>query len=237
MEIGEIISDALHYPLGHVKELGIYIGIMFIMALIFGLTIGSISVLSADAVAAAGAIGILGIVLILIIGLLVAGYGLDIVKFGIERSDDAPSIDIGSQVVMGIKFLIVSFIYVLIPSIVMAILGAINDTLGLIVGFILFIIFGLALYMGVCRLAKTGSLGDALNIPEAVQDIMSIGIIKLLAVLIIVGLIGVILNGIANLFTNLGTIGIIISAILTALVGAYIFFFQNRAIGLLYGDA
>lgn len=118
----------------------------------------------------------------------------------------------------------------------MAILGAINDTLGLIVGVILFIIFGLALFMGACRLAETESLGYALNIKEAINDIMSIGIVKLLVILIVIVIIGAILNIIAGLFSGHGTIGDILSVIISAVVSAYMLFFQNRAIGLLYSD-
>ena len=114
-----------------------------------------------------------------------------------------------------------SIVYLIIPIIIMAILGAINDTLGLIVGIILLIIFGLALFMGACRLAETESLGYALNVKEAINDIMSVGIVKLLVIL---------------LFSGHGTIGDIISVIISALVSAYMFFFQNRAIGVLYSD-
>ena len=235
MEIMEIIMDAINYPLNHMKELGIYIGIMFVIFLILLLTIGGVAVgASFDSVATVGIVGIIGIVLVLLICLLVEGYGLDVVKLGIERSDDAPSIDIARQVINGCKYIIMSIVYLIIPIIIMAILGAINDTLGLIVGIILLIIFGLALFMG--RLAETESLGYALNVKEAINDIMSVGIVKLLVILIIIIAIGSVLSLIAGLFSGHGTIGDIISVIISALVSAYMFFFQNRAIGVLYSD-
>lgn len=237
MEIMEIIMDAINYPLNHMKELGIYIGIMFVIFLILLLTIGGVAVgASFDSTATVGIVGIIGIVLVLLICLLVEGYGLDVVKLGIERSDDAPSIDIARQVINGCKYIIMSIVYLIIPIIIMAILGAINDTLGLIVGIILLIIFGLALFMGACRLAETESLGYALNVKEAINDIMSVGIVKLLVILIIIIAIGSVLSLIAGLFSGHGTIGDIISVIISALVSAYMFFFQNRAIGLLYSD-
>ena len=237
MEIMEIISEALHYPLDHVKELAIYIVIMFVMALILLFT-GAAATLSASgqSVAAVGAIGIIGLILVCIIGCLVGGFGLDIVKLGIERSSDAPAIEFGRQIINGIKYLILAFVYFVIPLIVMVLLSAINDTLGLFVGVILLIVFGLLLYMGICRLAKTESLGYGLNIPEAFNDLKAIGIVKVLAVLILVGIICMILNFIASIFGNFGTAGSIISAILSAIVGAYLFFFTNRAAGLLYSD-
>lgn len=237
MEIMEIITEAINYPLNHVKELGIYIGILLVAFLILFFTIGATVIgISADSVAAAGIVGIIGIIIFLLILLLVDGYALDIVKLGIERSDDAPGIDIVRQIVNGFKYLILGIVYFIIPIIIMNLLAMINDTLGLIVGLILLIVFGLAFYMGICRLAKTESLGYALNIPEAFNDVMSVGIIKLLAVIILVAIIGFVLSFIVGLFANLGDIGVIISAILGAIVSAYLFFFNNRAVGLLYSD-
>ena len=210
---------------------------MFVIALIAIFTgVGLVAGQETNQVLASGIIGIIGLLLIIIIALLVDGYGLDIVKLGIEKSDAAPEIDIGRQVIAGLKYLIVGIVYIIIPFIVMLLLSAINDTLGLIVGVILFIIFGLALLMGQCRLANTGSLGEALNIPEAIKDLQAIGIFKVLIVIIIVGIIALILNFIAGIFSGMGDIGSFISAILSAIVGAYTFFFGNRATGLLYSD-
>ena len=238
MEIGEIISDAIRYPLNNMKSLLIYIVIMFVMALIIIFTgIGLVAGQETNQVFASGIIGIIGLILIIIIGLLVDGYGLDIIKLGIDKSDAAPEIDIARQVIAGLKYLIVCIVYFIIPFIVMGLLSAVNETLGLIVGIILLIIFGLALIMGECRLANTGSLGEALNVPEAIKDLQSIGILKVLIVIIIVCIIAGILNWIAGLFGGLGDIGSFISAILSAIVTAYTFFFGHRATGLLYSDA
>lgn len=211
---------------------------MFIIALIALFTgVGLVAGQENNQLFASGIIGIIGLILIIIIALMVDGYGLDIVKLGIDRSDAAPEIDIARQVIAGLKYLIVSIVYLIIPFIVMGLLSAINNTLGTIVGVILLIIFGLALIMGECRLANTGSLGEALNIPEAIKDLQAIGIFKVLIVIIIVAIIALILSWIAGLFNGMGSIGSFISAILTAIVGAYTFFFGNRATGLLYSDA
>ena len=237
MEIGEIIGDAVRYPLNHTKSLLIYIVIMFIIALIAIFTgIGLVAGQETNQLFASGIIGFIGLLLIIIIGLFVSGYGLDIVKLGTERSEAAPEIDIGRQAILGLKNIIVGFVYCIIPLIVMLLLGYINNTLAVIVGLILFIVFGLALLMGECRLANTESLGEALNIPEAIKDLQTIGIFKVLIVIILICIIGLILNFIAGIFSGMGDIGSFISAILSAIVGAYTFFFGNRATGLLYSD-
>ena len=238
MEIGEIIGDAVRYPLNHTKSLLIYIVIMFIIALIAIFTgIGLVAGQETNQLFASGIIGFIGLLLIIIIGLFVSGYGLDIVKLGTERSEAAPEIDIGRQAILGLKNIIVGFVYCIIPLIVMLLLGYINNTLAVIVGLILFIVFGLALLMGECRLANTESLGEALNIPEAIKDLQTIGIFKVLIVIILICIIGLILNFIAGIFSGMGDIGAFISAILSAIVSAYTFFFSNRATGLLYSDA
>ena len=238
MEIGEIIGDAVRYPLNHTKSLLIYIVIMFIIALIAIFTgIGLVAGQETNQLFASGIIGFIGLLLIIIIGLFVSGYGLDIVKLGTERSEAAPEIDIGRQAILGLKNIIVGFVYCIIPLIVMLLLGYINNTLAVIVGLILFIVFGLALLMGECRLANTESLGEALNIPEAIKDLQTIGIFKVLIVIILICIIGLILNFIAGIFSGMGDIGSLISAILSAIVSAYTFFFSNRATGLLYSDA
>ncbi len=238
MEIGEIISDAIRYPLNNMKSLLIYIVIMFVMALIIIFTgIGLVAGQETNQVFASGIIGIIGLILIIIIGLLVDGYGLDIIKLGIDKSDAAPEIDIARQVIAGLKCMILGIVYCIIPLIIMALLGYINDTLAVIVGLILLIVFGLALLMAECRLANTGSLGAALNIPEAIKDLQSVGILKTLIIIVLIIIIAGILNFIAGLFGNFGDIGSFISAILSAIVGAYTFFFSNRAVGLLYSDA
>ena len=211
---------------------------MFIIALIAIFTgIGLVAGQETNQLFASGIIGFIGLLLIIIIGLFVSGYGLDIVKLGTERSEAAPEIDIGRQAILGLKNIIVGFVYCIIPLIVMLLLGYINNTLAVIVGLILFIVFGLALLMGECRLANTESLGEALNIPEAIKDLQTIGIFKVLIVIILICIIGLILNFIAGIFSGMGDIGAFISAILSAIVSAYTFFFSNRATGLLYSDA
>ena len=55
----------------------------------------------------------------MIIGtLLISGYGLDIVKYGIERREDGPGIDIVRQILNAIKLIIVSFVYYIIPAVI-----------------------------------------------------------------------------------------------------------------------
>ncbi|WP_297979634.1 DUF4013 domain-containing protein [uncultured Methanobrevibacter sp.] len=240
MEIGEIISDAIMYPINNIKALAIYLALGIIAGIVLVLTgVGPfvIGATSFDSFGTVGLSGILGGIIVFVIFLLISGYELDIIKIGILRGEEAPSIDFTRQVINGLKLIIVGIIYMIIPIIVLVLLAQVNKTLGIIVGIILLIVFGLALIMAQCRFADSESLGDALNVPEAINDLRDVGIIKVLAILIIIAILSCVLNFIAGLFTGLGDVGSFIGSLLSAIFGVYMGFVQYRSYGLLYSDA
>lgn len=101
-----------------------------------------------------------------------------------------------------------------------------------IVAFILFIIFTFFLTMAEGRLAKTGSLGEALNIPEAAKDISRIGVGKVIAVILLIFIVISVIETILNtLYGNVPQL-----SILSIIVTPYLSFFSQRASGLLYSD-
>ena len=233
MEIGEIISDAIKYPLNNMKALLIYIVLSIIMSL--ALIIGGVSALGADQGSSFGVLAIFGIIIALIVYLLIEGYMLDVIKFAIAKDQGSPEIDIGRQVINGIKYIILSIVYFIIPIIIIMLLLR-WETLALIIGLILFIVFGLAFLMAACKLAETESLGAALNIGEAIKDISRVGIVKILAIIIVLVVLAFIIGLIVNIFGNDGILGII-GAIINGICSVYLTFFYNRAIGLAYSDA
>ena len=237
MEIGEIISDALVYPFHNIKALLIYVILAVIAGIVAGGTIIGI-VMSANAknILALGGSAIIGAIVFLIVSLLISGYTLDIVKFGIERRADGPGIDIVRQILNAIKLLIVGIVYYIIPVIIAWLLGWTlgNGWLVVLVTIIIYIVFALAEFMAKCRLAKTDNLGEALAIGEAIGDIAKVGIIKLLATVIITVIIISLIILIIGVISKLNAIA---GGILLGIFGVYAAFFYNRAIGLLYSDA
>ena len=142
----------------------------------------------------------------MIIGtLLISGYGLDIVKYGIERREDGLGIDIVRQILNAIKLIIVSFVYYIIPAVIAWLLYTLlgRGILTVLVVLIIYIVFAFAQFMAICRLAKYDSLGADLSINEAIGDIPKIGMLKVLltiiAVLVIAFIIAFILSGLADL--------------------------------------
>ena len=99
-----------------------------------------------------------------------------------------------------------------------------------IVAFILFVIFGFLEIMGQCRLAKTDSLGYAVNIPEAFRDIGRIGFGKVIGLTVLIFVIILVINCIIS-GLNAYIAGF---SILSIIVTPYLSFFAARASGLLY---
>lgn len=237
MNIGDIISDALVYPLHNIKALVIYIVLGIIAAIIGGTTI--LTFLTAAGTTgistfALDGVGIIGILIFLILLFLIQGYALDIIKFGIERRADGPGIDFGRQVTNAIKLIAVDIAYYLIPAVIIFILGIfLRDWILTIISIILIIIFALANFMARCRLAKTDNLGAALAVGEAIGDISRVGIGRLIATVIIVIIIALLIIFIVGIFAKINDI---LGDILLGIALVYLVFFYHRAIGLLYSD-
>ena len=234
MEIGEIIKDAIVYPFNNIKALIIYMIIGIVCGLLGGASLmGVLLAAQGNNVLAAGGLGFIGILILIIGGLLISGYGLDIVKFGIERRDDAPGIDIVRQILNAIKVFIVNIVYYIIPAIIGWLLTTLlgQGILTIIITLIIYIVFAFAQFMAICRLAKYDSLGEALAIGEAIGDVSRVGMLKVLLTIIavfIIALIVALIIGVISQYNN------IIGGILFGLFGVYVAFFYNRAIGLLY---
>lgn len=233
MELGEILSDALVYPLQNIKALLIYVVLGIILGIVVGGTILGMAAGSEihNILAVLGS-GIIGIIVAIILGFFITGYELDIVKYGIERSRAAPGLDFVRQFINGFKYLIVCIVYMIVPMILSAIFAFIfSGWLSTVLSVIISIVFTLALIMGQCRLAQTEDLGYALSIGEAIGDISRVGFGKLIAFILIVAVIMIVLLLIVGLINNLNST---IGGILLGILGVYLTFFSARATGLLY---
>ena len=238
MGVGDIIGDALVYPFSNIKALVLYAVLGIIAGIIGGAAVLSI----ATAMTSTGAAGfafsglsIVGVIVFILILFLIEGYGLDIIKYGIERRADSPGIDFGRQVSNAVKLIVVSIVYYIVPAIIVFILGLfLRDWILLIITIILFIVFALANFMAKCRLAKTDNLGDALAIGEAIGDISRVGLGKIIATVVVIFVILVIVAFIIGLISSVSDI---VGSVLLGIFAVYFVFFYNRAIGLLYSDA
>ena len=236
MNISEILSDALVYPINNIKALLIYV----VLGIIAGIAVGGTLLgFVAGAKLQNGAIsivGIFGLLISIVLVLLITGYELDIVKYGINRDPGAPGIDIVRQVVNAIKLIIVEFVYYIIPILIAVLIGFLfgNGIISTLIAIIICIIFSLALFMAVCRLAKTDDLGDALAVGEAIGDISRVGLINILLLSIILVVIAFVAMFIISLIAQASST---IGSILLGIFSVYFSFAGFRAIGLLYSNA
>lgn len=242
MNLSEIIKDAIVYPTNNIKALVIYLVLGFLVGLVAALT-GLGGFLTGSFNFAAGiVVGIIGIIVIICLLLLMLGFSLDIVKFGINEKYDAPEIELARQISNGVKYIIVSIVYLIIPIIVTVIMSMLNQTLGIVVGVILSIIFSFALSMAICRLAETDDLGHALDIPGAFKDLQEIGIGKVVITLIVSAIVGFvivfILTFILSAIVGIISADLIYTAvpIITPIFDAWLLFYSNRVMGLLYSN-
>lgn len=274
MEIMEIIKDSFTFPVNNLKALAIYIVITFVVGLLaFG---GIITFLGVQSSALYGILSFILFIIAVIVGFILAGYEIDIIKTGIDFNEVAPDFDWKNDLIRGIKAIIVSIVYFIIPAIITLIVafitnlpgnivnvvGYINQTavntngtavasstmnmvpdsvmsgligsisITLLVAAILFIIFSFVQVMANARLANTDSLGEALNIPEAVKDIPKIGTGKVIATIVLMFIIVLIINAIFSaIYQQVPQL-----SILNVIITPFLMFATNRATGLLYSD-
>ena len=231
------MGDALAYPFNNIKSLVVYAILTIIAAIIGGSALLSISAsfyTKGFTGFAFSGLSIVGIIVFILVIFLIEGYALDIIKYGIERRDDSPGINIGRQILNAAKLFIVTIAYYIIPAIIILILGLfIRGGLLNIISILVVILFALVNFMAKCRLANTESLGDALSIEEAIEDIFRVGFGKIIATVLVIAIILVIVVFIISLISNINDI---VGSILLGIFAVYFEFFYNRAAGLLYSD-
>ena len=274
MEITEIIKDSLMFPANNLKALAIYIAITFVVGIL--VAGGIFSALGIQNSALYGILSFILFIIAILVGFILSGYEIDIIKTGIEFEDLAPDFDWKADLIRGIKAIIVAIVYFIIPAIITLIVAFITNVPGnivnmtqyinqtavnangtvvansvlemvpksvmsglvgsisitLLVAAVLFIIFSFIQVMANSRLANTDSLGEALNIPEAIKDISRIGVGKVIATIILVFIVALVINAILSaVYQQVPQL-----SILNIIVTPYIMFFTNRATGLLYSD-
>lgn len=99
-------------------------------------------------------------------------------------------------------------------------------------GLIIFLIFSFFQFMAEARLAHKGRLRDALNFVGAARDLTRIGVLKVIALCIIIFVIVSIIEIILAVIFNY----LFVLSILTIVITPYFTLFGQNALGLLYSD-
>ncbi|WP_407414556.1 DUF4013 domain-containing protein [Methanobrevibacter sp.] len=114
MEFGEIFSNALKYPISDYQKL-LILGVIFVVINLPNVLLG-FNIRSRE-------LSLVWIVISLVLNLIVLGYGLSVIKGAINLNDEIPDFDWVKNLVDGVKSFLVMFIYYLIPSIIVLIIG------------------------------------------------------------------------------------------------------------------
>lgn len=131
MEIMEIIKESLMFPANNLKALAIYIVITFILGI---LCAGSIfSFIGIGNSVLYGVLSLILLIIAILIGFILAGYEIDIIKTGIDFEELAPEFDWKADLVRGIKAIVVAIVYFIIPAIITLIVAFITNVPGNIV--------------------------------------------------------------------------------------------------------
>jgi len=272
MEVIDLIKDAFLFPSKNVKVLLIYI----ILAILVGglSTTGILAYALGFVVPECFLWGGLAIVIAMVIGWVMSGYLISVIKSGIDLDDEVPEFVWWDNFITGFDNFIVSIVYFIIPAFIVAVVGYATNIYGNImtvamavvaeaqgaylgtsviaydaiaqamvnlvfalaititVALVLFVIFSFLQTMAEARLANTGSLSEAFNVFEAANDIKRIGVAKVIIVIllifVVVAVIDMVLSAVYSYVPFL--------SILSVIVGPYLVFFAQRAVGLLYSD-
>ena len=171
------------------------------------------------------------IIATILFGLPLMGYAMKVLR----GEKPAPEVnDWGALFIDGFKYFIVSLIYALPIIIVwilvmgasaaaimsgnysamMAALGAM--ALGVLVMFVLGVIIAVFEVIGIVRFARTGSIGEALNMSAILATINKIGWVPYIIALIVLIVVGIIVGIIVGILTMIPYLGIIIYLCLIA---------------------
>ena len=237
MSLGDIFSDAIKYPFSDITKF-LIVGVIAVLA-------GLSSIVMSFKVHSFSVYGIASIIGF-IFSLVLAGYGVSVIRNGISLSDEIPDIDLKANLYDGVNALIIAIVYLIIPVIVFVILMAVFGVIGAsidhavaalglvsIVAIVLFIIFGILEVIALAKFADTNDLGESLSFREVYGDVKNIGIGKIILFLIIQFIIIAVAGIISSLIGYIPFVGIIISQLV---IGAFITLFSQRALGLLFID-
>ncbi len=132
MEIMDIIKEAFIFPSQNLEKLAIYIALTFLLGFltVIGVVGFAMGVTKTDFSMIALIIGIIVSVIALVLGFIITGYQISILKSGIDLDDEAPSFVWDDNLVTGIKMLVVGIVYMIIPAIIVLIVGLITNIPG-----------------------------------------------------------------------------------------------------------
>ena len=240
MDLNYIFSDAIKYPFQDFKKL-LLLGVLLIFTELGKISIaynhGDIPIL------------LIAFVIDLIFGIIVAGYSISVMNKGTEYSDDIPDFNLNKNFIDGLKSIIISIIYFIIPTLILILalmlivgIGALLSNLQiaiilfiifLLIAIISYIIFGILGVVALARFAYYEDWKEALNLSDVRDDAKKIGAKNIILFIIMMMMIFIVIFAISAILELIPYVGVILSCII---VSSYATLFYAKAIGLLYAE-
>ena len=129
MEILDIIKESFVFPSKDIGKLAIYI----VFSIVIGGLIAGSAITSVYSIFYVNALSIVGVILFicaLILSFILSGYQIRIIKSGIENDDKVPDFHWKEDFIVGIKNLVVTIVYYIIPAIIVLIVGFMTNVPG-----------------------------------------------------------------------------------------------------------
>ncbi|MBI4813375.1 MAG: DUF4013 domain-containing protein [Methanobacterium sp.] len=232
MDMGEIIGDAFKYPISNWKRL-----------LILGVIV-LISQFSMEIIMGYGNVyGLLYFLLIpaLVASILILGYQLRTIRTSIMGENELPEFNEWTKLFLdGLRLFITSLVYGIIPTIVLVV-GFIMLLVGssgigviiLLLGAVLLIIVGIISVMAISNMAYYDEIGAAFRFGEIRERIESIGWLRYILMLILLGIFYIILAVVAALVTMIPFAGLVLASLI---IYPFMYLFMYRAYGLIFRE-
>lgn len=130
MEIMDIIKEAFIFPSKDLAKLAVYI-VLSLVTVFLGVIGGVLFFVGIMSEVLFTFIGFIILIAAFIVGFIVMGYQITIIKSGIDGDESAPQFIWKENLITGIKYLIVNIVYFIIPAIVVLIVGWATNLYGL----------------------------------------------------------------------------------------------------------
>ena len=128
MEVMEIIKDAFTFPSKNIKILLIYV-VLAVLAGIFSF-VGTIVYIFGFVSAECFLWGGLAFIVSMLIGWVLSGYLISVIKSGIELDDEVPEFEWWDNFITGFNNFIVAIVYYVIPAFIVFVVGYITNVFG-----------------------------------------------------------------------------------------------------------
>lgn len=226
MDIGNIFSNSLSYPTRNIGRV-LVLGVLLLLSIL------------------------------IIPWIFLLGYTLRTIKESTEEGTEPPAFDnLGAMFIDGLKYIVVSIVYSLIPfmMMMMGITLAItsipsNDMISIssctsytslifgsglfLVGLLLLLVTVVILNIAIANMAHKDEFGAAFRFGEIIHLIGSIGWGKYIIWYIVIAVITALFSIVSAIVTLIPLLGFIL---LILVVNPYLIIFSSRAIGLIYKE-